>query len=102
LPPPPPTSTLSLHDALPISRPHPPAAGDLPPLHFQVVLHHHGVAPRREQIDVVKRRDRLARQAVHHDAQPLFLDRPELRRRRVRSEEHTSELQSLAYLVCRL
>src|SRR5439155_9090703 len=31
----------------------------------------------------VKRRDRLARQAVHHDAQPLFLDRPELRRRRV-------------------
>src|SRR2546425_2020618 len=27
---------------------------------------------------------------------------PRLRRRRLRSEEHTSELQSLAYLVCRL
>src|SRR2546425_8831961 len=27
---------------------------------------------------------------------------PEARRRRRRSEEHTSELQSLAYLVCRL
>src|SRR5687767_15551939 len=28
--------------------------------------------------------------------------RAELRRRQRRSEEHTSELQSLAYLVCRL
>src|SRR6266545_8221467 len=56
--------TLSLHDALPISR----AAG----------------APRRS-------RPRLPG--------PEFRRR---RARRLRSEEHTSELQSLAYLVCRL
>ena len=30
----------------------------------------------------------------HEDEKPMVLD--------VRSEEHTSELQSLAYLVCRL
>src|SRR3989441_5077345 len=29
-------------------------------------------------------------------------EHPDVRRRRLRSEEHTSELQSLAYLVCRL
>src|SRR2546425_2411970 len=52
-----------------------------------------------------------ARQAVLeravHDAQARGRDRPEhpdlrLHRLRPRSEEHTSELQSLAYLVCRL
>src|SRR2546423_11880474 len=47
-----------------------------------------------------------------HDALPIsFPPRPRARRRRfhrtirqgeIRSEEHTSELQSLAYLVCRL
>src|SRR5687767_15565325 len=31
-----------------------------------------------------------------------FFSRPAARGRRARSEEHTSELQSLAYLVCRL
>src|SRR2546425_8613828 len=31
-----------------------------------------------------------------------FCRRIEMRQRRMRSEEHTSELQSLAYLVCRL
>src|SRR5687767_15732620 len=37
-----------------------------------------------------------------HDRAPLhFLARPAVRRS-ARSEEHTSELQSLAYLVCRL
>jgi len=29
--------------------------GDLSPLHLQVVLHHHGIAARREEIDVVER-----------------------------------------------
>src|SRR2546425_6009136 len=33
---------------------------------------------------------------------PRIQPRPARRRRRARSEEHTSELQSLAYLVCRL
>src|SRR5476651_2881292 len=51
--------TLSLHDALPISLPLPPAVR-------------------------------------------LPVDHPDLRGRRVRSEEHTSELQSRQYLVCRL
>src|ERR1041384_8828823 len=46
-----------------------------------------------------------------HDALPICdPDRPDARQRRhrrrpagrLRSEEHTSELQSLAYLVCRL
>src|SRR2546425_9552403 len=35
---------------------------------------------------------------VHHPRGEKFFDKPE----NVRSEEHTSELQSLAYLVCRL
>src|SRR5256884_7291807 len=33
---------------------------------------------------------------------PLFLSFPELRERKKRSEEHTSELQSRLHLVCRL
>src|SRR3989441_7971112 len=36
------------------------------------------------------------------EADALAHDRPEGARLRPRSEEHTSELQSLAYLVCRL
>src|SRR5687767_15228059 len=34
--------------------------------------------------------------------QQLVAQEPERRLERLRSEEHTSELQSLAYLVCRL
>src|SRR2546425_8482008 len=48
-------------------------------------------------------RERVHRDA--HDAQPLPRVRARGRRhhrRGARSEEHTSELQSLAYLVCRL
>src|SRR2546425_12525606 len=66
--------TLSLHDALPISRRFDPARGD-----FDIA------------------RDDRALDVLHGEA---------ARRQRVglhpRSEEHTSELQSLAYLVCRL
>src|SRR3712207_8260135 len=64
--------TLSLHDALPISRnfARPGQAG-----------------PRRER----RRRRRCARAAA-----------AAARRRPARSEEHTSELQSRQYLVCRL
>src|SRR2546425_10111533 len=32
----------------------------------------------------------------------IFMNPPDVHARRRRSEEHTSELQSLAYLVCRL
>src|SRR2546425_5910088 len=69
--------TLSLHDALPISRdPH---------------RHPHRMA-----------REPRAARPLH----PGVRQGPEVvlpvQRHLVRSEEHTSELQSLAYLVCRL
>src|SRR5687767_15615794 len=81
--------TLSLHDALPIfdvrldpgpeaqRRGEPPAADPLP--HH---VHHDRADPRSE-------RRRLAEPGQAAQGSD-------------RSEEHTSELQSLAYLVCRL
>src|SRR3712207_7336163 len=76
--------TLSLHDALPICLPA-PAAGALG------VAREHG--PFQQP----------------HGLRPLARARPAGRRRRRsrsgdrgRSEEHTSELQSRQYLVCRL
>src|SRR5205823_13750744 len=47
----------------------------------------------------------LPRKPIIADAtQPVYVDavRDFLKSRGIRSEEHTSELQSLAYLVCRL
>src|SRR5437899_11268762 len=74
--------TLSLHDALPISSQL--AAGI-----FRVGPAAHGVAPDRESAGrarrVAARRGQPARLGLHG-----------------RSEEHTSELQSLRHLVCRL
>src|SRR2546425_7171400 len=67
--------TLSLHDALPIYGPR--------PRHERV----HGLREPREI--------RILHHELHRLAEP---ERPGA----VRSEEHTSELQSLAYLVCRL
>src|SRR2546425_8641045 len=64
--------TLSLHDALPIS------------VELDLVEDHHRGEPVRLGDD---------QKAVEH---------PEVRPLSGRSEEHTSELQSLAYLVCRL
>src|SRR5205823_13413080 len=66
--------TLSLHDALPISHRVPAALAD-----------HIGALP------VIA--------AVEHDEQPPV---HQAAGGLARSEEHTSELQSLAYLVCRL
>src|SRR5687767_15207080 len=40
--------------------------------------------------------------AVTHDSTRQITSPSAARRARARSEEHTSELQSLAYLVCRL
>src|SRR2546425_4825265 len=54
------------------------------------------------------RRDEVARAVVggltslHLEIEELDRDVPAQRERSERSEEHTSELQSLAYLVCRL
>src|SRR5258706_8388888 len=82
--------TLSLHDALPIYA-FGAQAGELGAAGAtQVlgVLGHHFVAVGN---------DRLERLRVGHR-----LDVAQLQRRRRRSEEHTSELQSLTNLVCRL
>src|SRR5687767_15562274 len=70
--------TLSLHDALPISEEQ-VAARELQ--HPGGVVVAPGVEPERGEVV----------QVLH---QPRVVE--------VRSEEHTSELQSLAYLVCRL
>src|SRR3712207_8658690 len=82
--------TLSLHDALPIyERQHPRR-----PRHRRQDRVGPAAALRRPRDGAgVDRRD-LRRQA---QGEP-----DESRRRRARSEEHTSELQSRQYLVCRL
>src|SRR2546425_2503616 len=81
-PAPPEIYPLSLHDALPISRsPRTPRTG------------------RDRSRSAV--RPRLAHRAGSHALEPQLGARRVHHRRR-RSEEHTSELQSLAYLVCRL
>src|SRR5207244_13624291 len=88
---------LSLHDALPISRScrrlHPAVAQLHETLRAGgqglVVRHQHDRAPVAVQA-LQEARDLLARRAV------------EVARRLVRSEEHTSELQSPDHLVCRL
>src|SRR2546430_9747053 len=72
--------TLSLHDALPISVGAP------------------GIEP---DVEVVPHRDVTSRH--HREGEGRILVFPEPRLRRVvRSEEHTSELQSQSNLVCRL
>src|SRR3712207_8933896 len=82
--------TLSLHDALPISR-------AVEGLHerrdrrvvLEVDVHPH-VRPGGEEL--LHQRDPLVTDAGLADGVP----------RQLRSEEHTSELQSRQYLVCRL
>src|SRR5205823_12553706 len=78
---PPPTDiyTLSLHDALPISS----------------LLHRIGDRP---AATVMAQAARVTFDRLGATAQIAKLDALEA----TRSEEHTSELQSLAYLVCRL
>src|SRR5205823_12655468 len=100
-PAPPATYTLSLHDALPIcarSLSSQPARG--PAIAGHKLRGHSGESARkrtlRSRTRRFHRRDRAANwkiravQSRHHFSG------------RNRSEEHTSELQSLAYLVCRL
>src|SRR5205814_8310690 len=97
-PPAPEIYTLSLHDALPISdrdrAAFPCSAGVRPAV--PVCLYRHrraGLA----QLRVAPRRAR------HLERQNLRTPAQSLRRTAVRrSEEHTSELQSLRHLVCRL
>src|SRR5687767_15253553 len=75
--------TLSLHDALPI---------------FAVVDERDGVAAPLEDLA----NDLAVGRIVVGDEHAQLLGRGAAARIVLRSEEHTSELQSLAYLVCRL
>src|SRR5687767_16040126 len=77
--------TLSLHDALPIS-------------------HQADALAIREIIGPSALRDRGHEAQIDIPGHPArIVHRPDHRNRpQSRSEEHTSELQSLAYLVCRL
>src|SRR3712207_9537470 len=72
--------TLSLHDALPISR--------------MIGASQRGVNERQKRPHVTSRHPPIYRSARRGQHPP---ERP-----RARSEEHTSELQSRQYLVCRL
>src|SRR5687767_15703781 len=74
--------TLSLHDALPIYT-----------VKGRAVVNAR-LCQTKEVAHVIRR---AIGEELHHDAAHRGLDR-----RLIRSEEHTSELQSLAYLVCRL
>src|SRR5205823_8295734 len=86
---PPRTSTLSLHDALPIS-----ARKAIPPAHW-------GYLATGVDDDATVRANRDGYSRVQIRARRL-VDVTTIDTSRTRSEEHTSELQSLAYLVCRL
>src|SRR5205823_10373127 len=91
-------STLSLHDALPISFPLPfrDRAGAVAADVRHRAEHAVGAADDEQRLLGDGRGEELPRLAH------LLGAAGELPRLRERSEEHTSELQSLAYLVCRL
>src|SRR3712207_5914524 len=79
--------TLSLHDALPSWV----AVAQEVPRRIHEGVHGVGLAARRAVAGGTCRRDPLLRGGERRAAL-----------RRIRSEEHTSELQSRQYLVCRL
>src|SRR5205823_14326173 len=82
-------ATLSLHDALPISRGQSRRRG------VRRAQEHAVAARDARPVELLDRR--VALELVR-----LGLDALARAERALRSEEHTSELQSLAYLVCRL
>src|SRR5205823_11608222 len=82
--------TLSLHDALPISdRSETDERSESPRIQ------------RDAEIRVAEDRDQRRREVEEGEIGARDGVEPQ-ERRHLRSEEHTSELQSLAYLVCRL
>src|SRR5205823_8459569 len=100
-PPPSPTTTLSLHDALPICRDRSDARV------ARIPVPHRARPSRRRAWTGVSHQRRRARVApllllVEHDSRRGAARSGRTRQTERRSEEHTSELQSLAYLVCRL
>src|SRR5205823_8360896 len=96
------TSTLSLHDALPIFEIEEPAArrGDV-----AAVDQPRHIPDPDEPTPGARADERSQLHLVEHERQHVaararvFVDQHDLGAER--SEEHTSELQSLAYLVCR-
>src|SRR3712207_8289917 len=82
--------TLSLHDALPIS---PPGAQQR--LEFPQAVRRDGGMDDEDEAVIGDLRDR--REVAHR-----VEGQARVERRALRSEEHTSELQSRQYLVCRL
>src|SRR5205823_11825550 len=86
--------TLSLHDALPISSRS--KYGCVSPVFPRIA------EGERHRPPILQRRSGMAPGAPRSSSQ----NRVDCERKRIRadprSEEHTSELQSLAYLVCRL
>src|SRR5437870_10592923 len=88
-------STLSLHDALPILLSILVCTEEMQ-RHVRLGALDPAVVTRRDVEQVAgPEGERLA--VVHDDAAPSRDDEPD-----VRSEEHTSELQSRGHLVCRL
>src|SRR5205823_13030299 len=90
--------TLSLHDALPILK-----NGDVQGLVVQnpVLMGYLGVMTMVKHLQGEKVEKRIDTGVVL--ATPENMEQPEIKELLYpRSEEHTSELQSLAYLVCRL
>src|SRR5262245_62640754 len=91
--------TVSLHDALPICKDDRAAAH--PPEHRLAEKVHREVGDEQGGYDHRKHEDsetQRVRIDLHPSTFPGF--RPEIVT--IRSEEHTSELQSLRHLVCRL
>src|SRR5205823_12755784 len=88
--------TLSLHDALPISGVEIAHRGERPVDVLRIVRR--GQSVLHIVADFDRFLERSARNHRNDRPEDLFLRDAHLRR----SEEHTSELQSLAYLVCRL
>src|SRR5206468_5974032 len=97
-----PTSTLSLHDALPISRRAPGPSGR--PRRRDRIVAHRVAAPGRLQRGSLEPRaaavSAATLPALARGVPPGAAKRAGLGRG-VRSEEHTSELQSRSDLVCR-
>src|SRR5205807_8806010 len=92
--------TLSLHDALPIS---PAGCEERKPLPRSERAHRGNLVSRRvRELRLRVRRRGLQRAAVAHARGVRACAIPTEQIHRVRSEEHTSELQSPCNLVCRL
>src|SRR5262249_62053375 len=89
--------TLSLHDALPIYEDVVGAAGRLEIHHFDAYAR-----PDQGSEDLGPRKAQLSARSEEDDLQVQAGQRGEMRGLERRSEEHTSELQSLTNLVCRL